>query len=113
MAEAVIGLTIVAVGTSMPEFVTSVVAALRRHGDVALGNIMGSNIYNILGIGGVTGLISPTVVPAQIVAYDNLVMLAASVALFVFAWTGYRISRMEGAILLAAYALYVYSLLPS
>jgi cation:H+ antiporter len=112
MPEAVIGLTIVAVGTSMPEFVTSVVAALRRHGDVALGNIMGSNIYNILGIGGVTGLISPTVVPAQIVAFDNLVMIGASLALFVFAWSGYRVSRMEGAALLAAYAVYIYSLLP-
>lgn len=112
MSEAVIGLTIVAVGTSMPEFVTSVVAALRRHGDVALGNIMGSNIYNVLGIGGVTALISPTDVPAQIVTFDNPVMIAASLALFMFAWSGYRISRLEGAVLLAAYALYLYSLLP-
>lgn len=112
MSEAVIGLTIVAVGTSMPEFVTSVVAALRRHGDVALGNIMGSNIYNTLGIGGVTGVISPTAVPAQIIAFDNQVMIAASFALFVFAWSGYRVSRMEGAVLLSAYIIYVYSLLP-
>lgn len=112
MSEAVIGLTIVAVGTSMPEFVTSVVAALRRHGDVALGNIMGSNIYNTLGIGGVTGVISPTAVPAQIVAFDNQVMIAASFALFIFAWSGYRVSRMEGAVLLSAYIIYVYSQLP-
>lgn len=112
MSEAVIGLTIVAVGTSMPEFVTSVVAALRRHGDVALGNIMGSNIYNILGIGGVTGLISPTIVPPQIVGFDNLVMIAASFALFVFAWSGYRISRLEGGALLLAYAVYMLTLLP-
>jgi cation:H+ antiporter len=112
MSEAVIGLTIVAVGTSMPEFVTSVVAAIRKHGDVALGNIMGSSIYNILGIGGVTALISPTAVPTQIVTFDNLVMLAASLAMFLVAWSGYRISRLEGATLLAGYIAYVYVLLP-
>lgn len=112
MSETVIGLTIVAVGTSMPEFVTSVVAAIRKHGDVALGNIMGSNIYNILGIGGVTALISPTEVPAEIASFDNLVMLAASAAMFVLAWSGYRISRTEGAALLAGYIAYIYVLLP-
>lgn len=112
MSEAVIGLTIVAVGTSMPEFVTSVVAAIRKHGDVALGNIMGSNIYNLLGIGGVTALISPTSVPEVIVRFDNLVMIAASAAMFAVAWSGYRISRLEGAALLAGYVAYVYVLLP-
>jgi cation:H+ antiporter len=112
MSETVIGLTIVAIGTSMPEFVTSVVAALRKHGDVALGNIMGSNIYNILGIGGITGLISPTAIPAQIASFDNLVMLAASVAMFAVAWSGHRISRPEGAILLCGYLAYIYVLLP-
>ncbi len=112
MPETVIGLTIVAVGTSMPEFVTSIVAAIRKHGDVALGNIMGSNIYNILGIGGVTGLIHPTVVPPEIATFDNLVMICASVAMFAFAWTGHRVSRLEGAGLLAGYIVYVVSLLP-
>ena len=113
MTETVIGLTIVAVGTSMPEFVTSVVAAIRKHSDVALGNIMGSNIYNILGIGGVTGLIQPTAVPPEIVSFDNLVMVAASVAMFAFAWRGYRISRIEGAILLMGYVAYIFVLLPA
>lgn len=112
MSETVIGLTIVAVGTSMPEFVTSVVAALRKHGDVAIGNIMGSNIYNILGIGGVTGLLSPTVVPPEIVRFDNLVMLAASAAMLAFAWSGARLSRWEGAALLLGYVAYVFVLLP-
>jgi cation:H+ antiporter len=112
MSETVIGLTIVAVGTSMPEFVTSVVAAIRKHGDVALGNIMGSNIYNILGIGGVTGLLSPTEIPREIANFDNLVMLGASAAMFAVAWSGYRISRFEGAALLAGYVAYVYILLP-
>jgi cation:H+ antiporter len=112
MSETVIGLTIVAIGTSMPEFVTSVVAAIRKHGDVALGNIMGSNIYNILGIGGVTGLIQPTAVPPEIVTFDNPVMVAASVAMFAFAWRGYRISRIEGAALLMGYVTYIFLLLP-
>jgi cation:H+ antiporter len=113
MTETVIGLTIVAVGTSMPEFVTSVVAAMRKHADVALGNIMGSNLYNILGIGGATGLIQPTSVPSEIATFDNLVMVAASVAMFAFAWRGYRISRIEGAILLMGYVAYIFVLLPN
>ncbi len=112
LSEAVIGLTIVAVGTSMPEFVTSIVAAIRKHGDVALGNIMGSNIYNILGIGGVTGLMAPTEIPSEIANFDNLVMLAASAAMFAVAWSGYRISRLEGSALLAGYIAYVFVLLP-
>jgi cation:H+ antiporter len=96
----------------MPEFVTSVVAAIRKHADVALGNIMGSNIYNLLGIGGVTGLIQPTAVPPEIVRFDNLVMVAASVAMFVFASRGHRITRIEGAFLLTGYVFYIYMLLP-
>ena len=112
ISETVIGLTIVAVGTSMPEFVTSVVAGLRKQGDVAFGNIVGSNIYNILGIGGFTALIAPGAVPAQIVGFDNLVMIGVSVALVAFAWTGLRIARWEGAVLLAGYVLYVYAIWP-
>jgi cation:H+ antiporter len=110
--ETVIGLTIVAIGTSMPEFVTSFVAAIRGHSEVALGNIMGSSIYNILGIGGVTGLIQPTKVPADIVTFDNLVMIGASVAMLAFAWSGSRISRLEGAILLSGYVAYIFVLWP-
>ncbi len=113
MTETVIGLTIVAFGTSMPEFVTSVVAAIRKHADVAFGNIMGSNIYNILGIGGATGLIQPTSVPSEIVRFDNLVMVAASIAMFAFAWRGYQINRIEGAILLMGYVAYIFVLLPA
>jgi cation:H+ antiporter len=112
ISETVIGLTIVAVGTSMPEFVTSVVAALRKHADVALGNILGSNIYNVLGIGGATGLMSPTIIPSEIASFDNFIMLAASVALLVFAATGRRIGRTEGALLLAGYAAYLFVLWP-
>ncbi|SLN46305.1 Inner membrane protein YrbG [Roseivivax jejudonensis] len=110
--ETVIGLTIVAVGTSMPELVTSVVAALKRQTDVAFGNIVGSNIYNILGIGGATALISPTEVPAEIARFDLPLMVAVSLLLVVFAATGLRISRREGAVLLAGYAVYLYVLWP-
>lgn len=111
ISEAVIGLTIVAIGTSMPELVTSVVAAYRKHSDVALGNVLGSNLYNVLGIGGLTGIIAPTDFPAQIVRFDNLVMIAASAVLLLFAWTGQRISRREGGVLLAGYVVYLVILL--
>ncbi|MGX9857064.1 calcium/sodium antiporter (plasmid) [Limimaricola variabilis] len=110
--ETVIGLTIVAVGTSMPELVTSVVAAFKRQSDVAFGNIVGSNIYNILGIGGGTALISPTRVPEQIVTFDNLLMVGVSLLLVLFAATGLRIARWEGAVLLAGYLVYLYVLWP-
>ncbi|MXN65344.1 calcium/sodium antiporter [Stappia sp. GBMRC 2046] len=113
ISETLIGLTIVAVGTSLPELVTSVVAALRRHGDVALGNVLGSNIYNILGIGGVTALIAPTTIPAEIAHFDNLVMVGVSVLLLAVAFTGRRISRGEGALLLAVYALYLFAIWPA
>ncbi len=110
--ETVIGLTIVALGTSMPELVTSVLAAFKRQSDVAFGNIVGSNIYNILGIGGATVLIEPTRVPQEIVTFDNLLMIAASLLLVIFAATGRRISRGEGAVFLAAYLAYLYVLWP-
>jgi len=106
MSEAVIGLTIVAVGTSMPELVTSVIAARKGHGDVALGNIVGSNIFNILGILGVTAVIVPLPVPPEIAAFDIWVMLAATLLLMLFARTGWRIGRREGTLLLIAYAVY-------
>jgi cation:H+ antiporter len=113
VSEAVIGLTIVAAGTSMPELVTSLLAALRRQGDVALGNVLGSNIYNILGIGGVTALISPTDMPEQIVTFDNFIMLGLSIVLVAILYTGRRVSRVEGAALLAAYCVYVWWLWPA
>lgn len=113
ISEAVIGLTIVAVGTSMPELVTSIVAAIRKHADVALGNILGSNIYNILGIGGVTALIAPTEVPREIATFDSLIMVAMSAILLVMARTGWRIGRREGALLVAGYVGYVWWIWPA
>ncbi len=112
ISETVIGLTVVALGTSMPELVTSVVAALKKQSDIAFGNIVGSNIYNILGIGGTTALIAPSNVPKEMVVFDNLVMVAVSVLLVVFAATGLRITRWEGGVLLAGYLGYVALLWP-
>lgn len=113
VSETIIGLTIVAVGTSLPEMVTCVIAALRRHGDVALGNILGSCVYNLLAIGGVTAIISPTEIPAEIVRFDNLIMLAATVALFLFLRFGSHVGRLQGALLLAGYAGYLVWLWPA
>ncbi|HEV7266936.1 MAG TPA: calcium/sodium antiporter [Falsiroseomonas sp.] len=113
ISETVIGLTIVAIGTSAPELVTSVVAAAKRQSDVALGNVLGSNIYNLLGILGLTVLVVPVAVPAEIQRFDGPVMLAVSLLLFVFAWTGFRIGRREGGALLAGYAVYLWWLWPT
>lgn len=107
VSEAVIGLTIVAVGTSMPELVTSVIAMRRGQGDVAFGNVVGSNIFNILGILGITALVKPMTVPAEIIALDIWVMLLASLALVAFAISHWVVSRREGIILIGAYLAYL------
>lgn len=112
ISESIIGLTIVAVGTSLPELVTSVVAALRKQADVAFGNIVGSSIYNVLGIGGVTALFAPGRVPPEIVSFDNLVMIGAAAIAVLLAYTGRRIARWEGALLLAGYVAYIVWLWP-
>lgn len=112
ISQTVIGLTIVAVGTSLPELVTSLMAALRKETDVAFGNIIGSNIYNVLGIGGATALLAPSNVPVEIVQFDNLVMIAVSSLVIAFAYSGRRIDRWEGGVMVAAYIGYVAWLWP-
>ncbi|HET7408847.1 MAG TPA: calcium/sodium antiporter [Paracoccaceae bacterium] len=107
VSEAVIGLTVVAIGTSLPELVTSVVAAIRRHGDVAFGNIIGSNVFNILGILGLTAVVQPLAVPPEIARLDVWVMIAATALLLLVTITGWRISRREGLMMLGAYAGYI------
>jgi cation:H+ antiporter len=107
VSEALIGLTLVAVGTSLPELAVSVVAALRRHADVAVGNILGSNIFNIFGILGVSALLQPLPLHARMIAFDQWVMLGAAVLLMLFLCTGMRISRAEAALLLVAYCGYL------
>jgi len=112
MTESVIGLTIVAVGTSLPELVTSVVAAMRRQSDIAVGNVLGSNIYNTLGIGGVTGVLAPTTFPPEMLQLDLYLMIGASVLLYILARNG-KISRLKGILMLGAYAAYMGYLLTS
>ncbi len=107
VSETIIGLTIVAIGTSLPELVTSVMAALRGKSALALGNVVGSNIYNLFGILGVTALIKPVAAPAEIVAFDNWVMLGATLLLIFFAVSKNKVSRLEGGALAAGYAAYI------
>ncbi len=107
VSETLIGLTLVAVGTSLPELATSAIAARRGQGEVALGNLVGSNIFNLLGILGVTAAVTPLAVPPEIAALDAWVMGAVTALALLLAVTGQRVTRGEGALLLALYAGYV------
>lgn len=111
VSDAIIGLTIVAIGTSLPELITSVVAAYKKEADIAIGNVVGSNIFNILGILGITALVIP--ISSLGINYVDLgVMLFTAIILFPLSRTGFSISRFEGAFLLAGYAGYIYYLVP-
>jgi cation:H+ antiporter len=111
VSEAVIGLTIVAAGTSMPELATSIVAAVRKQPDIAIGNIVGSNIFNILAILGLASTISPLHAPG-ISSLDYTVMIVFSVLLIPLLYTGRLLHRLEGAALLALYGVYLFILWP-
>lgn len=111
ISDAVIGLTIVAAGTSTPELVTSFVAVRRGQADMAVGNVVGSNIFNVLCIIGATGVIHPIAVPDEIISRDNWWMLAASVLLFPLMKSGMRVNRIEGALLVGIYVAYLLVLL--
>lgn len=107
MTERVIGLTVVAAGTGTPELATSIVAARRGQSEIALGNVIGSNIFNILGILGITALVSPLTVSAAMLGSDLWWMLGLSLALFPMMRTGAVVGRREGALLLTAYGTYL------
>ncbi|MBI5232380.1 MAG: calcium/sodium antiporter [Coriobacteriales bacterium] len=107
VSEAVVGLTVVALGTSLPEIATSVVAAVRGSCDVAVGNVLGSNIYNILLILGLTGMISPVSIAAEIARFDLPILLALSVVVVALLMTTGRLRRGTGMVLCAVYASYV------
>ena len=111
LSEAVIGLTLVAIGTSLPELATTVMAALRRQADVALGNVIGSNMFNLLGIIGVASLVGPIPVSETFFAFDFWVMLAASLILIPFVFFKLDLNRMWGVILTALYLAYLYVVL--
>jgi cation:H+ antiporter len=108
--QSVIGLTVVAFGTSLPELAATAVAAWRRHTDIAVANILGSNIFNILGVLGVGAIFRPLEFAADIAAIDQWIMLAAALILMPVLVTGWRIRRAEGAVLLILYAGYIASM---
>ena len=107
VSDTVIGLTLVAVGTSLPELATTVMAALRRQADVALGNVIGSNMFNLLAIVGVASLVGPIPVDQSFLTMDLWVMLGASLLLIPFVYLGRDITRLWGIGLSALYALYL------
>lgn len=110
ISETVIGLTLVAVGTSLPELATSVIAAFKKQADVAMGNVIGSNVFNLLGIIGVAGFVGPIPVPASMLQSDLWVMAATSLLLIPFILMRHDITRTVGALFVAAYAAYTVSL---
>jgi cation:H+ antiporter len=108
VSELVIGLTIVAAGTSMPEVVTSIVAALRGERDIAVGNVVGSNIFNLMGVLGVSSVVAPSgiAISDAVIAFDLPIMLAVAFACLPIFFTGGVIRRWEGGVLLGYYLLY-------
>jgi len=110
VSQVVIGLTIVAIGTSLPELITSVVAAFKNEADIAIGNIVGSNVFNILSILGVTAIINP-VSTSDAGLIDFSLMLLTAILLLPLSWSGYKLSRWEGGFFFAGYVIYMLSLL--
>lgn len=108
VSETVIGLTLVAVGTSLPEMATTIMAASRRHFDVAMGNVIGSNMFNLLGIVGIAALVGPIPVDPAVLRFDLWVMLAASCAIAPFAVMNKGMSRVVGGVFLIAYTVYLF-----
>ena len=108
MSELVIGLTIVAIGTSLPELASSVMAAYRGHADIAIGNVLGSNIYNVLCVLGITSIITPLPTAGPTLMWLDLpVMIGFALVLVPMMLMGLKITRLNGALLLGAYAVYV------
>jgi cation:H+ antiporter len=107
LSERVIGLTIVAGGTGLPEVVTSLVSSYRGRDDVAIGNVIGSNLFNILGTLGINALIAPVSIPRAMIDGDNWWLLGVTILMFPLIFTGRRVSRREGALLLTTYAAYL------
>lgn len=106
-SDEVIGLTVVAIGTSLPEVATSIVAAARGEPDIAVGNVMGSNLWNLLGVAGIAGTIQGLDVDPQLIGFDIPILLVFSLACLPIMSRQRRVSRGEGVVLLAGYAAYV------
>jgi cation:H+ antiporter len=110
-SERLIGLTIVSAGTGLPEVVASLVSSVRGRSDMAIGNVIGSNLFNILAILGLSGLLAPLPVAPALVASDCWWMLGVTLLIFPIMFSGLRINRWEGAVLVAAYGAYLWQLL--
>ena len=109
VSDLVIGLTIVAIGTSLPELAASIASAIKREHDIAIGNVIGSNLYNILAVLSIPGLLAPTTIAPEVLQRDLPTMLALTVALYLMGagfGSGGRINRLEGSLLLAAFVAY-------
>jgi len=111
ISERIIGVTIIAIGTSLPELITSIIAALSKRTDLALGNILGSNIMNILSIIGITAIIQPIQVSQEFITSDFLWMIGITILLFFVMQRKRRVSKIEGGILLLSYSAYLFFLL--
>ena len=107
VSEAFIGLTIVAIGTSLPELATSLIAAFRHQSDIAIGNIVGSNIFNVLGILGVTSIVAPIPVAPRFLTFDLPIMIVVSIVLTGLLLLHQKIGRRTGAVMLLAYCAYL------
>lgn len=105
--DSIIGVTVVALGTSAPELVASCVAAFKKQSDISVGNLIGSNIFNVFAVIGITSMVKPIEVSDQVLSFDMYWMLGIAVLLFFVLWFGKRIGRMKGAILLLSYIAYV------
>lgn len=111
ITETVIGLTLVAIGTSLPELATTVMAAIRRQADVALGNVIGSNMFNLLAVIGVTAVVSPIPVDPDLLEFDVWVMLGATLLLVPFVFLRANITRIWGVVLTGLYVTYIFTVL--
>jgi len=109
VSEAAIALTVIALGTSLPELVTALIAARKGHTELAMGNVIGSNVFNILAIIGTTALVTPISAPERMINFDIWIMVAASVFLLPFVFFCIPIRRRFGALMLCAYAAYMVS----
>ena len=114
VSELAIGLTVVAIGTSLPELATAIAASVQDEGDILVGNVVGSNIFNLLSVLGVTSVVRPLAISPTVISVEAPVMLAVSILVLPFVWTTLRLTRWEGGIFLAAYIAFIVLLaLPS
>ncbi len=107
ISELAVGLTIVAVGTSLPELATAIAASIQDEGDILVGNVVGSNVFNILAVLGAASLTRPVTVAETVIRVEAPVMLAVSILVLPFVWTTLRLTRLEGGIMVAAYMAFV------